>query len=110
MTLQTSAPHKKPRWLALVVAVTTLVVVGTSLASAHAGGSTPIPARYAGGTQVDIDPPPGPSVNDVPGQVDMTQMGRDTSANPNIRDLLELGLDQRLGGQRPDGRRVRALR
>jgi len=85
VTLQASAPHKKPRWLSLIVAVTTLLIVGTSLASAHAGGSTPIPTRYAGGTQVDIDPPPGPSVNDVPGQVDMTQMGRNTSANPDVQ-------------------------
>ena len=35
--------------------------------------------------QVDSDPPPAPAVNDVPGQVDMTQMGRDTSVNPTVR-------------------------
>ena len=83
MTLRLSAPHKRPRWLALVVVCTTLLVLAASFASAH--GVTSVPARYAGGTQVDIDPPPGPAINDVPGQVDMTQMGRDTSANPDVR-------------------------
>ena len=83
MTFQTSAPRKKQRWLALLVGATTLLVFGASFASAH--GVTTVPARYAGGTQVDSDPPPAPAVNDVPGQVDMTQMGRDTSVNPDVR-------------------------
>jgi hypothetical protein len=39
-----------------------------------------IPAIYSGGTQVDID-----GANDVPGQVDMTEMGRATSLNPDVR-------------------------
>ena len=80
MTFQPSAPHKKQRWLSLLVAVMTLTVVGASLVYAHTGSATAIPANYDGGVQVDVHGP-----NDVPGQVDVTQMGRDTSANPNVR-------------------------
>jgi hypothetical protein len=83
MTFRPSAPHKRSRWLALLVVATTLLVLAAGFAFAH--GVEDVPARYAGGTQVDSDPPPAPSVNDVPGQVDMTQMGRDTSVNPNVR-------------------------
>jgi hypothetical protein len=66
VTLQPSAPHKRQRWLALLVVVMTLTVVGASLVYAH--GAASIPANYAGGIQVDV-----------------TQMGRDTSENPDIR-------------------------
>lgn len=83
MTLRTSSPRAKPRWLALLLLVTTVTLLGASLVAAH--GITIVPPRYAGGIQVDIDPPPGPAVNDVPGQVDMTMMGRDTSVNPDVR-------------------------
>ncbi len=85
MTLHPSAAHKKPRWLALIVVVATLLLLAASFASAHNGSTVPIPARYSGGTQVDSDPAPAPAVNDQPGQVDMTQMGRDTSVNPKVR-------------------------
>jgi hypothetical protein len=85
VTVNLSSPRAKPRWLILAFLVLGASAFGISLASAHAGAPTPIPARYSGGTQVDIDPAPGPAVNDVPGQVDMTQMGRDTSANPDVR-------------------------
>jgi hypothetical protein len=78
VTLQPSAPHKRQRWLALLVVVMTLTVVGASLVYAH--GAASIPANYAGGIQVDVH-----GANDVPGQVDVTQMGRDTSENPDIR-------------------------
>ena len=83
MTLQPSNPRAKPRWLTLLVLVTVLTMLGATIVLAH--GVTEVPDRFDGGTQVDIDPPPGPAVNDVPGQVDMTQMGRDTSANPDVR-------------------------
>lgn len=78
MTFQPSAPHRKQRWLSLLVVVMTLTVVGASLAYAH--GANAIPGNYAGGVQVDIH-----GANDVPGQVDVTQMGRDTSENPAVR-------------------------
>lgn len=78
MTFQPSAPHRSRRWLALLVVVMTLTVIGAGLAFAH--GATSIPANYAGGVQVDVH-----GANDVPGQVDMTQMGRDTSENPDVR-------------------------
>lgn len=55
-----------------------LMVVSTGLAIAH--GPTSIPAMYSGGTIVDEH-----GANDVPGQVDVTQMGRDSSANPDVR-------------------------
>ena len=78
MTFQPSAPHKKQRWLSLFVAIMTLTVVGASLVYAH--GATSIPSNYTGGVQVDVH-----GANDVPGQVDVTQMGRDSSANPSVR-------------------------
>lgn len=84
MTLHHSSPRAKSRWTALFVMLATLSVIAAGLAFAHVGVTDP-PARYAGGSQVDSDPPPAPSVNDEPGQVDMTRMGRDTSANPNIQ-------------------------
>jgi hypothetical protein len=77
VTLQKSAPHKKQRWLSLLVVVATLSVLGASVAQGH--GATSIPAAFAGGIQVDVH-----GANDVPGQVDVTQMGRDTSANPDV--------------------------
>jgi hypothetical protein len=83
MTLQPSHRRAKPRWLTLIVLVAAMSMMGATLVLAH--GIEDIPTRYAGGTQEDVDPPPGPAVNDVPGQVDMTQMGRDTSVNPDVR-------------------------
>jgi hypothetical protein len=75
MTFQPSASHKKQRWLALLV---TGVVLSAALGVGGALAS--IPAIYSGGTQVDVD-----GANDVPGQVDMTEMGRATSLNPDVR-------------------------
>lgn len=83
MTLQKSAPHGKPRWLVLLVLLMSLTVVGAGFALAH--GVASVPARYAGGTQVDNYPTSPFSINDAPGQVDMTQMGRDTSVSPDVR-------------------------
>jgi hypothetical protein len=78
VTFQPKAPHKKPRWLILAILVMSFSVVPTALVIGH--GATSIPSNYAGGVQVDVH-----GANDVPGQVDVTQMGRDTSANPNVR-------------------------
>jgi hypothetical protein len=83
VTVNLSSPRAKPRWLILAFLVLGASALAVSLAAGH--GASVIPARYAGGTQVDIDPPPAPSVNDEPGQSDMNQMGRDTSVNPNVR-------------------------
>jgi len=78
MTLHRSNPRARPRWLGLLtlVASMTLVASGQALAS----GATSIPANYTGGTQIDVH-----GANDVPGQVDMTQMGRDTSSSSVYR-------------------------
>jgi hypothetical protein len=84
VTLRITAPRAKSRWLTLFVLLVTLTVVGAGFALAHSGLNS-IPARYAGGTTVDNYPTSPFSVNDAPGQVDMTQMGRDTSVNPNVR-------------------------
>ncbi len=73
MTLHRSHPRARSRWLTLSVLVLGLTIVGAGLAVAHAGLATTISANYAGGIQVDVH-----GANDVPGQVDMTQMGRDT--------------------------------
>ena len=83
MTVALASPRAKSRWLILTLLVLCLSAVAAGIAVGH--GVSSIPGRYTGGTQVDIDPPPGPAVNDQPGQVDMTQMGRDTSVNPNVR-------------------------
>jgi len=72
MTLQRSNTRATPRWLSLIVLVMGMSIIAAGLALAH--GATTIPANYTGGTQVDVH-----GANDVPGQVDMTQMGRDTS-------------------------------
>jgi hypothetical protein len=83
VTVNRASRRARPRWLTLALLVLCLSALGAGIAVGH--GVTSVPARYAGGTQVDIDPPPGPAANDQPGQVDMTQMGRDTSVNPNVR-------------------------
>lgn len=83
MTVRISAPRAKSRWLALFVLLVTLTVVGAGFALAH--GETSVPGRYTGGTEVDNYPTSPFSINDAPGQVDMTQMGRDTSVSPNVR-------------------------
>jgi hypothetical protein len=80
MTLHRSSPRAKPRWLSLAVMAMALLVITAGLAVAHAGDQVPPPGNYAGGVLEDVD-----GANDVPGQVDVTQMGRDTSENPDIR-------------------------
>ena len=73
MTLRPSAPRKGPRWLALLGVVMGLsVVLGVGLASAA------IPSGYT----VTVDEH---GANDVPGQVDMTQMGLMASESPDLR-------------------------
>ncbi len=74
MTLHRSHPHARSRWLTLSVLVLGLTIIGAGLAVAHSGLATVISANYAGGIQEDVH-----LANDVPGQVDMTQMGRDTA-------------------------------
>ncbi len=74
MTLHRSHPRARSRWLTLSVLVLGLTITGAGLAVAHAGLATAISSNYAGGIQVDVH-----GANDVPGQVDMTQMGRDTA-------------------------------
>ena len=71
MTLSTSTPRAKQRWalLVVVVAALTLLVGGIALAS-HPNVATDIPSSYF--TVTDEH-----GANDVPGQVDLTQMGRD---------------------------------
>ncbi len=78
MTFRPSSPRAKPRWLTLFVLVLTLTVSGATIVLAH--GAEDIPSNYIGGVVHDEH-----GANDVPGQVDVTQMGRDTAANPNIR-------------------------
>ena len=78
MTLQPKAPHKRPRWLVLLAIVVTLTLVGAGIALATV--VTDLAPGYAGGIQVDVH-----GANDVPGQVDVTQMGRDTHENPDLR-------------------------
>lgn len=70
MTLRTRAPRARTRWSVLGsgLAVLMLTAAGAAFAS--------LPSRYdgTGGVTTDVD-----GQNDVPGQVDITQMGRDTS-------------------------------
>jgi hypothetical protein len=67
MTLTSSRPHAKRRWLALVIVVTALSALAVSSALAVI---TTIPSNFF--TVVDQQ-----GANDQPGQVDLTQMGRD---------------------------------
>ncbi|CAN5685646.1 hypothetical protein BH24ACT5_BH24ACT5_12890 [soil metagenome] len=71
MTLSLSSPRAKPRWLLLaaIVALCSLAAGSIALAN-HTGVATTIPSGYF--TVADEH-----SANDVPGQVDLTQMGRD---------------------------------
>jgi hypothetical protein len=73
MTLSLSNPRAKPRWLLLaaIVAICTLAIGSLVLAS-HSGVIDTIPSNY-----FTVEDQHGP--NDVPGQVDLTQMGRDDS-------------------------------
>ena len=73
MTLSMSSTRAKHRWvlLAAIVAICTLGVSALALAT-PGDDPTPIPAGYAGFTVQDSG-----LANDVPGQVDLTQMGRD---------------------------------
>ena len=75
MTLSTSSPRARRRWLLLaaIVAICTLGVSALALAT-PGPDPTPIPAGYTGFTVTDEQ-----GANDVPGQVDLTQMGRDDS-------------------------------
>ena len=73
MTVDRTNPRAKPRWLALFTLVVGLTAaVGVGLASAA------IPAGYT----VVIDEH---GANDVPGQVDVTQMGVMASESPDLR-------------------------
>jgi hypothetical protein len=69
MTLTTSRPHAKRRWLVLVMLATALSALAVSTALATI---TAIPSNFF--TVIDQQ-----GANDQPGQVDLTQMGRDDS-------------------------------
>src|SRR6186997_1941708 len=80
MTLHRRNPRARSRWSLAIVGLAALTIAATGLATAHAGPAVAPPSNYTGGTQVDVH-----GANDVPGQVDMTQMGRDTSEAANYR-------------------------
>ena len=83
MTLSTATPRAGMRWalLAAIVAVSTMALSALALATPGTD-PTPIPAAYAGFIVTDQQGP-----NDVPGQVDLTQMGRD-DATPTTYKLF----------------------
>ena len=78
MTVNLSSPRSKPRWLILAFFVLCLMTVGAGLAAGH--GAESLPAGYQGSTQEDVH-----LANDVPGQVDVTIMGRDNTQAPKLR-------------------------
>ena len=80
MTIHRRTPRARSRWSLAIVGLAALTIAATGLVTAHAGPAVDPPANYTGGTQIDVH-----GANDVPGQVDMTQMGRDTSEAPNYR-------------------------
>ena len=76
---------------AVLVIVLAFAVVGLTSDSSR---SAPVPSAFL--TITDQN-----GANDVPGQQDLTQMGRDDS-DPNVyRILLELGRHRELDGGRP---------
>jgi len=72
MTLSRSNPRAKPRWAVLAGLLVALTMAVGGLVLAADGGATFIPSNYAPFTVQD-----SAGANDVPGQVDLTQMGRD---------------------------------
>ena len=78
MTVHLSSPRAKPRWLLLTLVVLAVSAIAVGFATAH--GATTLPAGYVGSAQEDVH-----GGNDVPGQVDVTQMGRDNTEAPNLR-------------------------
>ena len=80
MTLSKSHPRASQRWTLVAVAVVALSTLLAGLALANHGGATSIPANYAPFTVQDQQ-----GANDVPGQVDLTQMGRDDSDSNTYR-------------------------
>ena len=81
MTLSRSNPRATPRWLLLaaMVALCTLVAGSIALAN-HSGVAEAIPANFFTVEDEHL-------ANDVPGQVDLTQMGRDDS-NASLYQLF----------------------
>ena len=72
MTLRTSSPHKRQRWVGLIFAVVALSALAISSSIAHSGINA-IPSNFF--TVTDQQ-----GVNDVNSdQVDLTQFGRDDS-------------------------------
>jgi prealbumin domain-containing protein len=78
VTVNLSSPRAKPRWLILCLVVLGLSAVGVGLTAGH--GATTLPAGYVGSTLEDVH-----GANDVPGQVDVTIMGRDNTQLPKLR-------------------------
>jgi Prealbumin-like fold domain len=77
MTLQPSNPRARPRWLALAVVVAGLMILAAGAAFGHSGINS-IPSNFF--TVLDQQ-----GANDVPGQVDLTQMGRDDTDTNTYR-------------------------
>ena len=78
MTVSFSSRRAKPRWLILCLVVFGLSAIGVGLTAGH--GATTLPAGYVGSTLEDVH-----GANDVPGQVDVTMMGRDNTQSPKMR-------------------------
>ena len=78
MTVNLSSPRAKPRWLILCLVVVGLSAIGAGMAAGH--GVTTLPTGYVGSTLEDLH-----GANDVPGQVDVTIMGRDNALAPKLR-------------------------
>jgi hypothetical protein len=77
MTLQPSNRRARPRWLTLVLLVTGLTIAAVGGALGHSGVNS-IPANFF--TVQDQQ-----GANDVPGQVDLTQMGRDDTSSTTYK-------------------------
>jgi len=72
MTIARSRPHVSQRWLALFLAVGAASLLLLGVAIAHSGVDS-IPANFFAVADQQ-------GANDVPGQVDLTQMGRDDTS------------------------------
>jgi hypothetical protein len=78
VTVNLSSPRAKPRWLILCLVILGLSAIGAGIAAGH--GVTTMPTGYVGSTLEDVH-----GANDVPGQVDVTIMGRDNAQAPKLR-------------------------